>query len=78
MQSLEIRHDNGIAALVRMLDDADRDLVALASLHTATLAGKSARVAIGGRWGERAAVELTTAAGLPNAAPAHAGVGDHA
>jgi ATP:ADP antiporter, AAA family len=48
------------AAVALMAGDADAALAALASLHAATLAGKPARVAIGGGLGERPPVELST------------------
>jgi AAA family ATP:ADP antiporter len=48
-------------ALTQMIGDADTALAALASLHAATLAGKPARVAIGGGLGQRRSVELSTA-----------------
>ena len=49
------------AAVASMIGDADAALAALASLHAATVAGKPARVAIGGGLGERPVVELSTA-----------------
>jgi HEAT repeat protein len=49
------------AALASMVRDADATLAALASLHAATVAGKPARVAVGGGLGERPSVELSTA-----------------
>jgi AAA family ATP:ADP antiporter len=49
------------AAVQRMSDDADTVLAALASLHAASVAGRAARVAIGGKPGERPVIELSTA-----------------
>jgi HEAT repeat protein len=49
------------AAVAALISDADAALAALASLHAATVAGKPARVAIGGGLGERPVVELSTA-----------------
>jgi AAA family ATP:ADP antiporter len=53
------------AALATMSRDRDAALAGLASLHEATMAGRPARVAIGGVLGERAAVELSTAGAHP-------------
>ena len=47
-------------AVTRMTRDADAALAALASLHAATVAGKPARVALGGGLGARPSVELMT------------------
>ena len=47
------------AALASMIGDDDTALAALASLHAATVAGKPARVAIGGGLGARPVVELS-------------------
>jgi HEAT repeat protein len=47
------------AALASMIADDDTALAALASLHAATVAGRPARVAIGGGLGARPAVELS-------------------
>ncbi len=47
-------------AVATLLTDSDAALASLASLHAATLAGKSARVDIGSGLGERKRVELTT------------------
>jgi hypothetical protein len=44
-----------------MVHDADTALAALAELHAAAVAGRTARVAIGGHLGGRPAVELSTA-----------------
>jgi ATP:ADP antiporter, AAA family len=52
------------AALALLTDDADTALAALARLHAASVAGKPAQVAIGGRLEGRPSVELSTA-GLP-------------
>jgi hypothetical protein len=58
------------AAVELMMHDADTALAALASLHAAAVAGRPARVAIGGRLGGRPAVELSTAGVTLGAAPA--------
>lgn len=55
------------AAVTAMMSDADTALAALASLHAATVAGKPARVALGGGLGDGPSVELSTA-GAPAAA----------
>ncbi len=52
------------AALARMIEDPDTALAALAALHLAAVAGAPGRVAIGGGFGERPPVELTTP-GMP-------------
>jgi AAA family ATP:ADP antiporter len=51
------------AAVALLIDDADTTLAALASLHAAVVAGKPARVEIGGGLGERPSIELTTVGG---------------
>jgi AAA family ATP:ADP antiporter len=48
-------------AVELMVHDADTALAALAELHAAAVAGRTARVAIGGHLGGRPAVELSTA-----------------
>ena len=50
-------------AVELMVRDEDTAMAALAALHRATVAGKPARVAIGGRMGGRLAVELATDGG---------------
>jgi hypothetical protein len=49
------------SALAAMARDSDATLSALAALHAATVAGKPARVLVGGGLGQRPRVELTTA-----------------
>ncbi|HEY3817630.1 MAG TPA: MFS transporter [Polyangiaceae bacterium] len=61
------------AALASMIRDTDAVLAALASLHTATVAGKPWRVAIGGRPGERPPIELASSGTLPASVGAEEG-----
>lgn len=51
------------AAVALIIDDADAALAAIASLHAATVAGRTARVVIGRGMGEGPSVELSTAGG---------------
>jgi HEAT repeat protein len=51
------------AAVALMTADADTALAAIASLHAATVAGRTARVVIGRGMGEGPSVELNTAGG---------------
>jgi ATP:ADP antiporter, AAA family len=58
------------ASLALMVNDADAVLAALAALHSANVAGKPAKVVIGGAQGERPALELTTSGeGTPAESP---------
>ena len=52
------------AALEILVGDADATVAALAQLHAATLAGRTARVAIGRSVGARAPVQLETLAAV--------------
>jgi AAA family ATP:ADP antiporter len=60
------------AAVARMVEDSDMTLSALASLHAATIAGRPARVAIGGRLDGSSSVELSTAGAVSVPEHSHA------
>jgi len=59
------------AAIARMTEDGDMALSALASLHAATVAGRPARVALGGGRGG-SPVELSTEGAASEPEPSHA------